>query len=70
MNGNIGVESVEGAGPTVWFTLTLPRIDASALVEKRAGGTGVDKKTAKQRILVVDDVDLNRELVLALLAPA
>ena len=46
MNGNIGVESVEGAGTTVWFTLTLPRIDASALVEKRAGDTGVDKKTA------------------------
>jgi signal transduction histidine kinase/CheY-like chemotaxis protein len=69
MNGNIGVESVEGAGTTVWFTLTLPRIDASALVEKRSGGMGVDKKTAKQRILVVDDVDLNRELVLALLAP-
>jgi len=68
MNGNIGVESVEGAGTTVWFTLTLPRIDASALVEK-SSGTGVDKKTPNQRILVVDDVDLNRELVLALLAP-
>ena len=69
MNGAIEVESVEGEGTTVWFTLTLPRIDPAALVEKPAADPGADKKAAKRRILVVDDVDLNRELVLALLAP-
>ena len=69
MNGAIGVESVEGAGTTVWFTLTLPRMDPSALVEKPLSDTGPEKKPDKRRILVVDDVDLNRELVLALLAP-
>jgi CheY-like chemotaxis protein/HPt (histidine-containing phosphotransfer) domain-containing protein len=68
MNGAIGVESVEAEGTTVWFTLTLPRINPAALVEKPAADMEV-KKTTKRRILVVDDVDLNRELVLALLAP-
>ncbi len=69
MNGAIGVESVEGVGTTVWFTLTLPRIDPAALVERPAADNEANKKADKRRILVVDDVDLNRELVLALLAP-
>ena len=66
MGGEIGVGSVENVGTTFWFTLDLPRIDASALVEatENAG-----PRTTGRRILIVDDVDLNRELVTSLLAP-
>ena len=68
MGGEIGLESIEGQGTTLWLTLTLPCIDPSALAEKEAP-TGSELKTAGRHILVVDDVDLNRELVTALLAP-
>ncbi len=66
MGGEIGVDSAENVGTTFWFTLDLPRIDASALVEatENAG-----PRTTGRRILIVDDVDLNRELVTSLLAP-
>jgi len=68
MGGEIGVESVEGKGTTLWLTLTLPRADPAALHGK--GETLGPVSTADGRhILVVDDVDLNRELVTALLAP-
>ena len=69
MGGEIGMESVEGEGTTLWFTITLPCIDRPALVEKEASGDGRKSLTAGRHILVVDDVDLNRELVAALLAP-
>ena len=68
MGGDIGVESVEGKGTTLWLTLTLPCVDRSALVEKEAA-TGPESQIDGRHILVVDDVDLNRELVTALLAP-
>ena len=68
MGGEIGVESVEDVGTTLWLTITLPCIDRSALVEKEAA-TGPESQKAGRLILVVDDVDLNRELVTALLAP-
>ena len=69
MGGTMGVESVEGVGTTLWLTLTLPCIDASALAEKGAVAAGPEPQSAERHILVVDDVDLNRELVAALLAP-
>ena len=68
MGGRIGVESVEGKGTTLWLTLTLPCVDRSALVEK-GETTAPELQTDGRHILVVDDVDLNRELVTALLAP-
>lgn len=69
MGGTIDVESVEGVGTTLWVTLTLPCIDASAVVGKGAAAAGPESQTTERRLLVVDDVDLNRELVAALLAP-
>jgi signal transduction histidine kinase/DNA-binding NarL/FixJ family response regulator len=68
MGGEIGVESVEDVGTTLWLTITLPCIDRSALAEKEAA-SGPESQKAGRHILVVDDVDLNRELVTALLAP-
>ena len=68
MGGEIGVESVEDVGTTLWLTIKLPCIDRSALAEKETA-SGPESQKAGRHILVVDDVDLNRELVTALLAP-
>ena len=68
MGGTIGADSAEGEGTTIWIELTLPCADPKALLdeeffEEPAAGT------VGRRILVVDDVDLNRDLVAALLGP-
>lgn len=68
MGGSIGVDSVEGEGTTVWIELALPCMDPATLVDDDIA----DEPSAEAkglRILVVDDVDLNRDLVAALLVP-
>ncbi|WP_108682549.1 ATP-binding protein [Methyloceanibacter sp. wino2] len=68
MGGEIGVDSVEGEGTTVWVELTLPCEDARALADEDRADI-LQAAGSSSRVLVVDDVDLNRDLVAALLAP-
>lgn len=69
MGGAIGVDSIAGVGTTVWLTLALPCVDPSTLVERTAAASAPELSVSGRRILVVDDVDLNRELVELVLAP-
>ena len=66
MGGAIAVESVEGHGSTFRFSVAAPPVEPSARrVEVLSAAPAKD--AAPARILVVDDVTANREVVRALL---
>jgi signal transduction histidine kinase/FixJ family two-component response regulator len=68
MGGEIGVESLPGMGSRFWFTADLARGELSAAaVEATGGATDID---APARILLVDDLDVNRDIASALLTQA
>ncbi len=63
MGGEIGVESEEGEGATFWVRLTLPRQTEIDLVDHSFDCEVVRGK----RILVVDDEQINRDLLVSYL---
>jgi PAS domain S-box-containing protein len=67
MGGTIGVESREGRGSIFWLEVELPLADAEAMVDAAAvSPAALDRPV---RLLLVEDVDVNRELVRVILAP-
>jgi PAS domain S-box-containing protein len=66
MGGRIGADSVQGRGSTFWFELDLAKAKA---VEIDLDPSTGDELLRRLRVLVVDDVALNRELVTVLLSP-
>jgi PAS domain S-box-containing protein len=66
MGGEVGVSSRLGEGSTFWLELALPVTAEGAGAV--AGPAPAALRLAGRRVLVVDDMELNRELMLAMLS--
>jgi CheY-like chemotaxis protein len=67
MGGEIGVISEAGSGTTVWFTVVLPASSQPAPELPKIPQTSETFDRSKGKILLVDDLENNREIVSAYL---
>ena len=66
MDGEIGAASQEGQGSTFWFEVVLPVAEAVAAPAPADAAVELERPV---RLLLVEDVAINRELVKTVLAP-
>jgi PAS domain S-box-containing protein len=64
MGGEIGITSAPGRGSDFYFTLPCAEADVAGLIRERAplNGSEITAALSGRRILVIDDVELNRRL--------
>ncbi|TIW74346.1 MAG: response regulator [Mesorhizobium sp.] len=65
MGGRIGVESTAGEGSLFWFEVALP--EAAADAEPSRFAQAMNETTAPARILLVEDMEINRDIACAVL---
>ena len=69
MGGELGVKSIPGQGSTFWFTVDLPAVETERMVVAPVERTITGYKGERKRILVVDDKEANRGILVNLLEP-
>jgi len=69
MGGELGVTSVSGQGSTFWFTVDLPVVDTAQVAARPVERTIAGYKGERKRILIVDDKEANRGIIVHLLEP-
>jgi PAS domain S-box-containing protein len=65
MGGQIGARSAEGVGSTFWFEVTLPMAEPVCALAEAEPQAALERRV---RMLLVEDVAINRELVKTVLA--
>jgi two-component system, sensor histidine kinase and response regulator len=63
MDGSVGVDSVSGEGSTFWLQLTLKKVDSQVV-----DSLDITTKFSGQRVLVVDDNEVSRQVLADLLS--
>ncbi len=68
MNGEIGLRSEMGVGTLFWVELPLPSAPAPAIDEPLPWMTGVVEPSQRGKLLVVEDNEINRMVLVSMLA--
>ncbi len=69
MGGNLRVESQVGRGSLFWFEIALPVTELAEEVVRPPGRAIKGYKGARRKVLVVDDIPSNRDVLVDLLEP-
>jgi signal transduction histidine kinase len=67
MHGNLGVESEVGKGSKFWLEVVLPLVKEDKNFPEKMVQTYIGYQGKRKKVLIVDDNDINRSMLLALL---